>query len=304
MQRAAREQALVTTSAAGERTNNRLKEKTKMNKPKRAITAVLLAMIISASAAAASATTLRAFVSSTGNDANVATNCVQSSPCRTFAAAYPTVTAGGELIALDTAGYGPLTGANTINKAITIATVPGAMAFVVAAAGTSAFTVSAGASDLVVLRNINFNGSGAANTIGVNHTSGKLIMDNCRFSQLTTGFNEQAKTDVINCDFSNNGTGIISNGAGTEATLDLGGVSVSTAQVRLRGGNITANTVGITQANPGNDKFNVFVFASPIDTRLVVSQSNLVGNGTNINCTGTCNTGGGFGMFIFGSILL
>lgn len=275
-----------------------------MTKTKVVSITFITVLLLTASVATTNATTLRAFVSSTGSDANAASNCVQASPCRTFAGAYPTVTAGGELIALDTAGYGPLTGANTINKAITIATVPGVIAFVVAAAGTSAFTVSAGASDLVVLRNINFNGSGAANTIGVNHTSGKLIIDNCRFAQLTTGFNEQAKSDVIDSDFYGNGTGIISNGAGTEATLDAGGVSVSTAQVRLRGGNITGNTVGITQANPGNGKFNLFVFSFSNSVRLVVSQSNLVGNGTNINCTGTCNTGGDFGLFIFGSILL
>jgi hypothetical protein len=66
----------------------------------------------------------------------------------TFAGAFPTVTAGGELIALDTAGYGPLTGGNTINKSITIAAIPGQTAFVVAAVGTAGFTVAAGAGDM------------------------------------------------------------------------------------------------------------------------------------------------------------
>ena len=52
----------------------------------------VLALMFVASATATQAATLRAFVSSTGNDANAATNCAQTAPCRTFAAAYPTVT--------------------------------------------------------------------------------------------------------------------------------------------------------------------------------------------------------------------
>lgn len=259
-------------------------------------TLVGAALVVCAfSAISTQATTLRAFVSSTGNDANAATNCAQTAPCRTFAGAFPTVTAGGELIALDTAGYGPLTGANTINKAITIATVPGAIAFVVAAAGTSGFTVNAGVSDLVVLRNINFNGSGAANTTGVNHISGLLIMENCKFAQLTTGFNELAKSDVIDCDFRGNGVAIVSTGAGTEGG---GAGAVSVAQVRLYGGHITTNTVGITMVNPGNNKYNVFVY-SPNQ----VQFNMLLGNSTNANCTATCNVSGSVGTASYGTIL-
>jgi hypothetical protein len=236
--------------------------------------AILFAMV--AFHTAAQATTLRAFVSSTGSDGNVGVNCPQATPCRTFNAAFPTVTAGGELIALDTAGYGPIT---NINKAITVAALPGNTAFVVAAAGTAAFTVNGGPSDLIILRNLSFNGSGAANTTGVQDNSGKLVIDNCKFAQLTTGLNVvNAKVDVFFSDFLGNGTGISCDGAGTEA---FNSMTVSSAQVRLNGGNVTGNTTGIIQKNPGSGKNNVFSFTSGNS-----GSTNVVGNVTDRACTG------------------
>ena len=261
-----------------------------MNKMKWTQIALTASLLIMVSAVATQATVLRAFVSSTGNDANAASNCPQATPCKTFAGAFPVVTPGGELVALDTSGYGPL----TINKAITIATVPGVTAFVVAATGTSAFTVSAGATDLVILRNINFNGSNAASTTGITHTSGKLFIQDCKFAQLTTGFSTVAKVDLINCDFTGNNTGVLSTGQGTESPS----VATSTAQVRISGGNITNNMVGISQANPGTNCFNIFVYAPN-----GVNVGNLIGNVTNQNCTGTCTNGGSPATFNYGATL-
>jgi hypothetical protein len=51
----------------------------------------------------------RAFVASTGSDANAAQACARSAPCRTFQAAVDVVDDGGEVIALDAAGYGAVT---------------------------------------------------------------------------------------------------------------------------------------------------------------------------------------------------
>jgi hypothetical protein len=236
--------------------------------------------------ASAQATTLRAFVSSTGNDANAATNCAQTAPCRTFAAAYPTVTAGGELIALDTAGYGPLTGGNTINKAITIATIPGVTAFVVVATGTTGFTVTAAPTDGVRLRNISFNGSGAANTIGIQHNAGRLVVENCNFQQLTTGVDNYAKMDLINCELHFNTLALQSTGQGTYPDA-----TVAVAQLRVNGGNITFNTTGTRQVNAGvnanmNLLYNIFVFATS------AGMTNIAGNTTNYACSpASCNAG-------------
>jgi hypothetical protein len=257
----------------------------KMKKMKLTLTTLAASLVIMTFAAATQATVLRAFVSSTGNDANIGANCVQATPCRTFAVAIGAVTAGGELIALDTSGYGPL----VINKAITIATVPGATAFVVAATTTIGFAVSAGATDMVKLRNINFNGSNAAGTTGLRHNSGLLIVENCTFQQLTIGVDCVAKMDLIDSDIHGCGTGIVATGQGTE---DQGqGPTVSVVQVRVNRGNITFNTKGLQQTSPGfngnfNPLHNIFVFSAGGPTL------NMGGNTTAFACTDIVVNGG------------
>ena len=215
-----------------------------MNKMKWTRIALTACLLIMVSAMATQATVLRAFVSSTGNDANAASNCPQTTPCKTFAGALPTVTPGGELIALDTSGYGPLTGGNSISKAITIAAVPGATAFVVAAFGTAGFTVTAGVSDLVTLRNISFNGAGAAGTSGIIFITGKgLVVENCTFASLTGSglaassgviaikdssfnasgigitFTQTAKGEVVNTEVNHSGTDGLFVNTGGKATV-------------------------------------------------------------------------------------
>ncbi|MGO9337253.1 MAG: hypothetical protein ACLPY1_07070 [Terracidiphilus sp.] len=64
----------------------------------------------------ASASVNRTFVSTTGNDANVSVNCSASASCRTFAAALSVTNAGGEIVVVDSGGYGPA----TISQPVTI----------------------------------------------------------------------------------------------------------------------------------------------------------------------------------------
>ena len=109
----------------------------------------------------------RTFVSAvTGNDANP---CTRSSPCRTFAAAIAAVAAGGEVIALDSGGYG----AFTVSKAVSVETPAGIYAGISAGSGDG-IDVSAGASDVVVLRGLTIYGFGGAND-GINFTSGAAL---------------------------------------------------------------------------------------------------------------------------------
>lgn len=253
-----------------------------MEKLRILVTSLFVSLAIMVVASAAQGATLRAFVASTGNDANAATNCAQSAPCRTFAGAFPTVTAGGELIALDSSGYGPL----TINKAITIATVPGATAFVVAAGGTAGFTVSAGATDLVVLRNINFNGSNAANTTGINLTSGRLEVHDCKLSQLTTGINiVNAKADLYNCILTGNTTAASVSGAGWDPNAAS---TPATALLTVSLGSITYNGTAFFMTNPGNSpKRNIWVqgSGSSSTTPNIAHTPTLVsGSGTGCPC--------------------
>src|SRR5690242_18969057 len=113
----------------------------------------------------------RTWVSGVGDDANP---CSRTAPCKTFAGAISKTAAGGEIDALDPAGYGAL----TITKAITIDDGGGQVASVIVS-GTNGIVVQAGASDVVILRNLRFNGIGTGIN-GIRFLSGKdLNVENC-----------------------------------------------------------------------------------------------------------------------------
>src|SRR5215470_223185 len=117
----------------------------------------------------------RTWVSGVGDDANP---CSRTAPCKTFAGAISKTAAGGEIDALDPAGYGAL----TITKAITIDGGGGQVASVLVA-GTNGIVVQAGANDVVILRNLRFNGisgSGNGGINGIRWLSGKdLNVEDC-----------------------------------------------------------------------------------------------------------------------------
>ena len=162
------------------------------------------------------------------------------------------MTAVRELIALDTAGYGPIP---NVNKAISIATVPGATAFVVVAAGTTGFPINAGVNDLVILRNISRNGSGAANTTGVQHTSGKLFIQNCGFTQLTNGFSMNATLATL-ADISH-----------SSFTGNTKGVNVTGGQLNMDNCVLTKNTMGVSASGGGLCAFRVHLWGRVVTGR-------------------------------------
>ena len=101
----------------------------------------------------ASGSAQRSFVSANhGNDANP---CTVTLPCRNFAAAIAQTAAGGEVIVLDSGGYGPV----TIGSSISLISPPGVYAGITAFSG-DAITITAGASDVVTLRGLTLNGLG------------------------------------------------------------------------------------------------------------------------------------------------
>jgi hypothetical protein len=95
---------------------------------------------------------VRTWVSPAGVDTNP---CTREQPCRNFAAAITAVAAGGEVVALDSAGYGPV----TITKSVTIVAPVGVHAAIAPSSG-NAITVSATATDQIVLRNLYLNSQG------------------------------------------------------------------------------------------------------------------------------------------------
>ena len=108
----------------------------------------------------------RTWVSGVGDDANP---CSRTAPCKTFAGAISKTAAGGEIDALDPAGFGAL----TITKAITIDGGGGIVASVLVS-GTNGIVVQAGANDVVTLRNLMFNGI-SSGLNGIRFLSGKEL---------------------------------------------------------------------------------------------------------------------------------
>jgi Right handed beta helix region len=106
------------------------------------------------------------WVSGFGDDANP---CSLALPCKTFAAAISATNANGEISVMDAGEFGPL----TITKGITINAV-GALGSIVVASGGVGVTVSAGASDVVILRGLVINGAGVG-LEGVQFNSGGAL---------------------------------------------------------------------------------------------------------------------------------
>src|SRR6184192_2885088 len=122
-----------------------------MKKLTLALVTLLVTVILAVPAAQAQAT--RTWVSGVGDDANP---CSRTAPCKTFAGAISKTAAGGEIDALDPAGYGAV----TITKGIAIDGGGGQVASVLVS-GTNGIVVQAGPSDVVILRNLRINGIGS-----------------------------------------------------------------------------------------------------------------------------------------------
>src|SRR2546422_8111094 len=136
----------------------------------------LIAVSLIALAALPALAVPRVFVSGLGNDANPGSI---TSPKRSFTSALTVTDAGGEIVVLDSAGYGPV----TINKSVSIISPTGVYAGITVTSGDG-ITVSAGASAKVILRGLAINGAGGTN--GINITSaGAVHIENCVVSGMS-----------------------------------------------------------------------------------------------------------------------
>jgi hypothetical protein len=202
---------------------------------------------ITLNAAPASAQASRTWVSGVGDDANP---CSRTAPCKTWAGAISKTAAGGEIDALDPGGFGAV----TITKAITLDGGGGQVASVLVGSGNG-INVVAGATDVVILRNIRFNGLLQTTTPGVNgisFTAGKLLsVENCwifGFSgagiSVTTSAN--ATLNVTNSNITNAANGI---SLAPSAGSVFGQVDHTTIQ-KLSGNGVTATgSVFLTVTN-------------------------------------------------------
>src|SRR5207302_6412654 len=120
----------------------------------------LISLLITLAATLPALAVPRVFVSGHGSDSNPGSI---TSPKRSFASALTVTDAGGEIIVLDSAGYGPV----TIGQSVSINSPTGVYAGITVTSGNGV-TVSAGASDVVILRGLTINGLPGFNGIQFN----------------------------------------------------------------------------------------------------------------------------------------
>lgn len=142
------------------------------------LAAVVLALGLVSSPGLAQSTKI--FLASTGVDTNDGS---RASPKRTLQAGHDAVAAGGEVVILDTAGYGPV----TITKSVGVIVPPGVNGFITVTSGNGV-TINAGAGDTVLLRGLIVEGPGSSGGNGIYATSLKtLIVEDCLVRRFAEG---------------------------------------------------------------------------------------------------------------------
>lgn len=124
-------------------------------------------VLVTSAATLSYAQATRTWVSGVGDDVNP---CSRTAPCKTFPGAISKTAAGGEIDVLDPGGFGSV----TIIKSITID--GGGFIAGVLVSGTPGMTVNAGPNDVVIIRNIDFNGVGGLGTNGINYIAGGTLI--------------------------------------------------------------------------------------------------------------------------------
>jgi hypothetical protein len=236
-------------------------------------------------ASVAQATSTRSFVASTGNDSNTSFGCTQADPCRSFMAAYGITASGGEIVALDSAGYGEL----TITGPISI--VGAQVASVTVAASSTGITINTdNPSSLVILKNLQINGGGAANSTGILVSSGHLVLQNSTLKLLTTGLNVEGgvsglKADVMFTDIIGNTTGIVTTGTGSTTTNPTNG----STEVFVHAGSVVANTTAYLMHSPGSGSPTILLSSIGSQGGVLTNQTGnatlITGDGTGCPCS-------------------
>jgi hypothetical protein len=238
----------------------------------------------------------RTFVSAAGNDSNP---CSFAAPCRHFQAAVNATSAGGEVDALDPAGYGPI----TISHAITIEGQ--SWSYIAPPASGNAITINAGASDKIVIHGVSLNGAGitgGTNGIVLN-SAGSLTVTNCTLqnfvydgSSQTTGngilvqpTSGAVNFAITNTLVSNNGDAAIlffppNGGSPTvNAVIDHVVAIGNSFGIDITGGTQNSTTDVAISNSIASNNFNEGIFAGfGLALTISIDNTTLKGNGNGI----------------------
>jgi hypothetical protein len=223
----------------------------------------------------------------TGNDSNSCNSIF--TPCETFAGALVEVNAGGEIIVLESGGYGPV----TIAKAVTFDAPTGVIAFIHPPSG-DAITINAGAADTVILRGLTLNG-GTNNGITVNSV-GQLFVEHCSITGYANdgidfaapgGMLFMRDDDVRRC--GHDGVLVTSSGAAANALVrDSYFANNTNAGLEAGGGSVVSVAVCSAGRNAGDGFLASTTSAANAD--LTLDHVQAVANGTGLSASAS---GGG-----------
>ena len=255
------------------------------------IAAVLAAVFSTFVCAAAQAqTSFRTFVSGTGSDTGA---CGVAAPCRSFAYALGETSAGGEIVVLSSAGYGPV----TINQAVTITNPGGVEAGITGPSGGNAITITA-TSGAVTLRGLTLAGGGSA-TNGIVLSSSlpaanavELTVNilGCVIKDFTGdgilleptypgGATPSVNAVIADCTITGNGTGIATNS----------GVNISLSSSIYRT-IVSSNGTGMNLSTAGAGYLGASLMSSHVDNNTshgieIASNANLTMKHSSANST-------------------
>ena len=193
-----------------------------------------------------------------GSDANTATNCAAAAPCRFFTAAMTVTDPNGEVIVLDSGGYGAV----TITQSVALIAPTGVYAGISVFPGADGVTIATPGVN-VVLRGLSINGQGG-NT-GINMTAGnRLTIENCVISNLGASgilVNAAATVRVTDSIVRDNFLNGISLQNGVKATITRVVVSgnVSNFGIYLYGDIPSTSTVDIADSTVDGNSSGIYV---------------------------------------------
>jgi hypothetical protein len=241
----------------------------------RSLISMSMVLVMTCCGAPAFAQATRTWVSGVGDDANP---CSRTAPCKTFAGAISKTAAGGEIDALDPAGFGVV----TVTKSITLDGGGGQVASILVA-GTNGVTVNAGANDTVVVRNLSFNGLIGTVTPGLNGVrvlaAGQLIVDHVAFLGFSQNGIEMALAGGASAGLVVRNSTFLQGAAGVKLTSGMISASMENVSISGTGTGIDA-VVGSADVKNSvlarNTSFGALAEGGSID----ISDSLLTGNGT------------------------
>ena len=179
----------------------------------------VIAVLFFVCSSTANAALQRAFVSSaTGSDANA---CTRPLPCRNFVAALAAINAGGEIVVLDSGGYG----ATTIDRSVSITSPSGVYAGITGVSGT-AITVASGSSGIVSLRGLSLTSQGATTGIDVQSANVVQIDDSVVSGFVTIGIGMNSAGNPSGAQITIRNT-TVKNGDPAASTFNSNGIAIS-----------------------------------------------------------------------------